>query len=162
MIVKLCYDYYSDYYPVEEKPKHCAGQRRRTCSATAPLVPKLDPHLLSCYRPGELNALERPRSTLIGPLVDIACHKHVDWPLSFVFSTAAGPATLNNLHFIFRWYSISNVYKPVPPGLECQFEPERLCSLPKFRIAISNFKLSEQQDARPGFDLVHIDKANGW
>ncbi|KRZ52656.1 hypothetical protein T02_11668 [Trichinella nativa] len=29
MIVKLCYDYYySDYYPVEEKPKHCAGQRR--------------------------------------------------------------------------------------------------------------------------------------
>ncbi|KRX54433.1 hypothetical protein T09_12556 [Trichinella sp. T9] len=50
----------------------------RTCSATAPLVPKLDPHLLSCYRPGELNALERPRSTLIGPLVDIACHKHVD------------------------------------------------------------------------------------
>ncbi|KRX48339.1 hypothetical protein T05_3277 [Trichinella murrelli] len=46
--------------------------------ATAPLVPKLDPHFLSCYRPGELNALERPRSTLIGPLVDIACHKHVD------------------------------------------------------------------------------------
>ncbi|KRZ21982.1 hypothetical protein T4B_1104 [Trichinella pseudospiralis] len=56
----------------------------QTCSQTAPLVPKLDPHLLSCCRPGELNALERPRFILIGPLVDIAsCH---DRPLSFVSS----------------------------------------------------------------------------
>ncbi|KRX26885.1 hypothetical protein T07_1377 [Trichinella nelsoni] len=153
MIVELCYDYYSDYYPVEEMPKHCAGQRRRTCSATAPLVPKLDLHLLSCYRPGELNALERPRSTLIGPLVDIACHKHVDWPLSFVFSTAAGPATLNNLHFTFRCRCrlVSNAN--LSPNVCAHFPTQN-------SYAISNFKLSEQQDARPSFDLVHIDEAN--